>query len=193
MTTRIWLDTTVLEFISKEQLQALVEQGNTLVISNTAVDVKVFQDNPAWVEKLLIKGQLIIECWVSLDEMTAKPFFWSSRGIETPASSSFLDAVLKLPEHNSIVDIAALVDTYGIPRGSWKMGPYRSPAPIPLEDANHLGIEVTTNRTLVLRAAKARNKMHIYDSFNRCYCSGLASQHCCSHMLNTDGSVTKVE
>lgn len=190
---KIWLDTTVLDFVSKEQLQQLVKSGNTLAIANTVVDVKVFQDNPEWVEYLLSKGKLVIEMWLTLDQMVAKPFYWSSRGIETSAAPSFLDAIASLPEPDGILDMAVLVDKYSIPKGSWKMGPYSAPAPLPLEDAEHLGISVHSTRTEILKAAKERDKMYLYDAFNRGYCRGLAIQHCCNAILNTDGTVTEIK
>lgn len=189
---RIWLDTTVLAVLPKETLEELAREGYTLVIANTAIDVKHFQEDPTWVESMLNKKQLIIEMWLTLDQMTAKPFYWSSFGVETPASASFEEAVSYLPDAEKVLALADIIDHYGIPRGKWTQGAYTAPTPLSIEDSGTLGVDTMATRTEILKAAQQINKMHIYDRYNVGYCRGLATQHRCDYMLCTDASLAKI-
>ena len=192
-TRRIWLDTTVLPFVSLETLEALA-QNNVLVIANTAIDVKLFQENFEWVDEKLKKGQLVIEMWNTLDEMVKKAFFWSSCNIETPACDSFEEAASYLPNTQQVLNLAELVKVYGIPKGQWPIGcEYEPPAPLTEAEANYLGIPVDSTRTAILAAAREQNKMRTYDEYNARYCKIIAKQHTSKYILCSDGVVVELE
>lgn len=181
--------------ISLEQLEKLIINGYTLVTANTAVDIKVFQQNYDWAEMMLNANRLVVEFWLTLDKMTAKPFYWSSLGVETPASNSFKEAVQYLENRDEIEDLADLIDYYGLPRGKWEEGPWSPPAPITDEDASILGVSPTATRTEILAAAKALGTPEgwaAYSRYNAGYCKGLATQHMCDFILNADGTLTVV-
>ena len=110
----------------------------------------------------------------------------------TPAAT-LEDAIEDLPNAADILDVADLVDIYGIPKGEWTTGPWTPPAPLSHEAANKLGLNAeTATRTDVLEAAKKSDMMNVFDEYNVGYNRGLATQHCCSGIINSDGTVTEI-
>lgn len=185
---KLWLDTTIATELRLEQLQELI-QHHQIAVANTAIDIAIFQQNQEWLEEQLENGTIVIEMWNTPDEMTAKPFYWSSCGIETPASASFEEAVMNLPNGADILDLCELVDYYAIPKGEWKQGEWAPPAHISAEHAQILGIDpLTATRTDILAAAKAKNRMDIYDAYNLGYNRGLCKQHLCDGIILSTGS-----
>lgn len=195
---RIWLDTVVLSEMHSafDALEnALAFLPNTqLVIANTMLDVKAFQENPTWVKEMLQKGELVIEIWATPDEMTAKDFYWSSIGAETKAASSFEEAMKALPEAEAeaIKNLVALLDEYGIPKGEWKAGAWSKPEPLSEEAQEALGLTEAATRTEVLNACQEADRMDLFNEYNAGYNRGLATQHMCSAILNIDGSITEL-
>ena len=194
MKERTWLDTTTLAQMenAKEVLEKLIAEGNTLVIANTAVDVKLFQEDPDWLEDCLIRNQIVIEIWATPDEMVSKPFFWSSCNQESPVANSLKDAVKDLPNADAIMQIAELVMDYGIAKGDWPAGQWAPAEPITPATAKVLGLSENATRTEVLSAARAKNRMDLFDSYNVGYNKGIAMQHLCHNILNSDGSTTEI-
>ena len=124
--------------------------------------------------------------------MVSKPFYWSSCGIETPACKSFEEAAFMLPNSQEILSLADIITLKGIPRGKWAMGAYKPPVPLTEEFAAILGVSVSDTRTKILDAAKTKNRMDIFNLYNASYNYGLATQHTCDFILNTDGTLTDV-
>ena len=185
---KLWLDTTIATQLRKEQLDELFPY-HQIAVANTAVDIEIFQQNLEWFEEQLENGTIVVEMWNTLDEMTAKPFYWSSCGIETAASDSFEKAVMDLPNGADILDLADLIEYYGIPKGQWKQGPWSPPAPLNNEHAAILGVNPqTATRTDILAAAKAKNRMDIYDEYNIGYNRGLTKQHLCDGIILSNGN-----
>lgn len=185
---RIYCDTTIMPFVEMAKLEGLIKADNVLVFTNTAVDVSLLLDNPGWTEQMLKDGKIIIELWQTLDQMTSKTFYWSSSKRETPACDSFEKAIGYMPNSDAIRHLAKLVNTYGIPKGNWKMGPWTPPVPITKEDANALGVNPeTATRSDILAAAMKTGNMEAYIRFNVGYCYGLATQHCCDAILTPEG------
>lgn len=189
---RIWLDTVVLTFVSKETLEALINTGHTLVIANTAIDVAVFQENINWFEKQLATNHVVIEIWNTPDEMTTKTFYWSSCSQLTSPAESLEEAVKNLPNAENILSVAKLVNTYGIPKGSWPMGQWAAPLPLSADIAQQLHLNEGATRTDVLAAAQKLSRMDLFDKFNMGYVAGLAKQHTCTAILNSDGTITEI-
>lgn len=188
----IWVDSLVVSQIPREVFDRIIAAGNTLVVSNTAVDIKAFQDNIGWLEEQLTAKKIRIELWISdLDEMTYKRMYWGSCCQETPPSTSFEDAVISLPNAAGILDVSDLVLEFGIPFGSWLMESLDSlPFTIP-EDASILGVDIpSATRSEMYRACKKCNRMDIFKNYNKEYVHRLAIQHCCDAILNSDGSIT---
>lgn len=194
MTKRIWLDTVVLSALdnAKEVLERLMTDGYQLVIANTALDVRLFQENLDWFEEHLQEGSINIEIWNTPDEMVAKPFFWSSCNITSEPSHDLYEAVEDFPNVEAILDIADMISVYGIPKGDWVMGPWAPPAPLSAEIAEQLGISESSTRTEVFNAAMNKNRFDLFNIYNTGYCNGLALQHNCDAILNVDGSLTEV-
>ena len=194
MTTRIWLDTVVLAALddAKEVLERLIAEGKQLVIANTALDVRVFQENIDWFEDQLAEGKINIEIWNTPDEMVSKEFFWSSCNMTSKPSTDLYEAVENFPNKEAILDLADLLLVYGMPKGDWVMGPWAPPAPLSSEIAEALGISASSTRTEVLDAAMSKNRFDLFNIYNAGYCNGLALQHNCDEILNVDGSLTTV-
>lgn len=186
---RIYCDTTVMPFLTKEQVENIISSGNILVFANTVIDVSLFRDNLVWFDELLHSGKVIVEFWNTLDEMVSKPFYWSSAQITTPAYNSFREAANHLPHTNAVNRLAELINRYGIPKGQWPMGSWAPPAPIDPADAAILGVDpATATRTDILMAAKSTNNMAVYDKYNIGYNKGLAQQHKCDAIIKSDGT-----
>ena len=188
---RIWIDTTTMALMDEERAQrvaqAAIDEGNFLVMANTACDVKLFQNQTDWFEEMLEQHKIIIEIWATPDQMVSKPFYWSSAGVQTAAAASLEEAVCDLHNATSIIDVAKLVEYYGIPRGAWACGTYAPPTPLNQLIADKLGVPVTATRTEVLAAAKANNLLTEYDEYNVAYNTALARQHYCDAILTTTG------
>lgn len=191
---RIWLDSlTANSGLSTEVIDNLILNGYAIVTSNAAVDINIFQMNQDWLESNLEYGNIIIEIWHTPDEMVHKEFFWSSCSQMTSPAATLEDAIENLPNAADILDVADLVDIYGIPKGEWTAGPWAPPAPFSHEAASKLGLNAeTATRTDVLAAAQNTNQMKLFDEFNAAYNAGLAMQHYCLGIINTDGSVTNI-
>lgn len=189
---RIWLDTMIVKDIvdPKDTLTRLTNGGHIIVTSNTALDVNIFQENLMWFEEQLCRGKIFIEIWNTPDEMVTKPFYWSSLMTETPTSTSLRDAVSSFKTSAAeIIEIAKLIELYGIKKGDWKMGPWAPPEKLTKVAATELGIsEDTSNRSEILKVAKRTDKMDVFNTYNCSYNRGLASQHCCDAILEVDGS-----
>ena len=191
---RIWLDTVVLASLTdaKGTLNKLIEDGHTLVIANTAIDVACFQENADWFEDQLKKGSIVIQIWLTPDQMVAKNFFWSSVQKETPAAESFAEAVVDLQNKDALLQIANLVNKYGIPKGDWPAGKWSAPEPLSKEVADGLVISEAATRTEVLLAAQKCDRMDLFDKYNVGYVRGLAIQHLCDVILKCDGTLAEV-
>ena len=184
---RIYCDRTTMPFFEKAKVEGLINAGNVLVFTTTAVDVSLLRDNLGWTEQMLKDGKIIIELWQTLDQMTAKPFYWSSAKLETPACNSFEKAIGYMLKSDAIRHLANLVNTYGIPKGNWKMGPWTPPVPITKKDADALGVNPeTATRSDILAAAMKTGNLEPYTIFNAMYCYGLATQHCCDAILTPE-------
>lgn len=187
---RVWLDSLTSNNLCIKQIGHLVAQGYTIVMANTVVDSKLFQDNADLLEDYLQNGCIVIEDW-NLSTMCSKQFFWSSSSMATEPAESLDEAIAGLPNANKIANLAYLVRIYGIPRGQWTQGPWTPPAPINLTTVKTLGLHSTAvTRTDVLVAAMASNRMDLFDEYNRGYCHGLATQHCCVGIINSNGTIT---
>lgn len=188
---RIWLDTVTLAEMEEpiDVLQRLIQNQNMLVIANTILDVKAFQESIDWVEEMLKNGHMSIEIWSTPDEMVAKPFFWSSAGIETSAANSLEEAISNLPNKVKIMALKELLDEYGIQKADWPKGQWAPPEPISEEIKEVLGLNELTTRTEILHACKKAHRMDLFDSYNVGYNRGLASQHTCGGILNSNGTV----
>ena len=188
---RIWLDSlTANNGLTIEAIDDLILKGYVVVTSNTAVDINIFQMNQAWLESHLEYSNIIIEMWQTPDEMVHKNFFWSSCSKMTSPAVTLEDAIEDLPNAADILDVADLVDIYGIPKGEWTTGPWTPPAPLSHEAASKLGLNAeTATRTDVLEAAKKADMMDVFDAYNVIYNIGLATQHCCEGIIKTDGSL----
>lgn len=198
-TKRLWMDTTVAALMTQNQpdndrqlLQNLIDEGHTIVIANTAVDVGIFQSNPVWFEDMLDLGYIVIEIWDTPNDMTKKNFYWSSRSLTTQAADTFAEAIATLPDNEDIMKVAELVNKYGLPRGSWKCGTYAPPAPLQEDIAAKLGVPVSATRTEVLAAAMKTGELEAYDTYNVKYNTALARQHFCDAVITSDGGFVNV-
>lgn len=190
--TRVWLDTTTLANMryARSVMDEVIASGNTLVIANTMLDVEAFQTGIEWLKGHLKAGRIRVEMWLTGEQMVAKDFYWSSCQMKTTASDSFEQAIANLPNRENILKLKALMDTYGLPRGSWEQGPWAPPAPITPELQAKLGVTADATRTEILAACLEKDCMHDYDEYNASYNKGLATQHTCAGMLNSDGTIT---
>ena len=194
--TSIWIDSTLMALFSaifpspqdKDILQEIIDDGHILVTSNHIVDIECFQKNPKWVEKKLWNGELVIELWDDFNKMTSKNFYWSSREVETPASTSFEEAISTLKNPNEIHNIVKLAKIYGIPKGCWEMGGYTPPLKIP-RIFKELNLPINATRTDVLKEAKTKNAMELYTEYNASKIRYFAMQHNCIGLVNNFGDV----
>lgn len=194
---RVWLDTATIANMASARnvldvIDAAVKEGYTFVIANTVLDVKAFQEAPEWLEDHLVAESIIIEIWATPDQMTAKPFFWSSCQQETQAADSFEEAIENLPNCYGIMELRELMDVYGEPRGKWNAGEWAPPEPLSAEDQETLGLSEGCTRTDVLNACKDQKRWDVFDRYNAGYNRGLAHQHNCKLFLNTDGSIAEI-
>lgn len=199
---KIFIDTTSAITLTIDRLDNLVAAGCKLCFTNTVVDIATIRKNPDWFEQQLKSGTAFVECWSSeaglspaaaLDEMTSKAFYWSSFDITTAPAMCFEAVYAKLPkkDREAVDRIARLVIDYGLPKGSWPMGQWTKPTPISAEDAKALGVDPdTATRTEILAAARKTMQMDVYSRYNVGYCTGIARQHCCQGILNSNGTIS---
>lgn len=187
---RVWLDSLTSNNICVKQIGHLVAQGYTIVMANTIVDSTLWQRHPETLEDYLQNGCVIVEDW-NLDTMCSKQFFWSSCSMTTEPSETLDEAIAGLPNATAISKVSYLVRIYGIPRGRWSEGPWSPPEPINLTTVKTLGLSSTAaDRTEVLLAAQKASRMDLFDEYNRGYCRGLATQHHCQGIINSNGTIT---
>lgn len=191
---RVWLDTVVAAQLENamETMDKLINEGYTLIVANTAVDITVFQENPEWFEDHLLNDNIIIEIWDTPDQMVKKPFFWSSCQLTSEPAATLEEALKDLPNGNAIIAIANLVNKYGIAKGDWPAGQWAPPEPITPAVAKVLGLTEAATRTEVLNAAKAIDRLDLFSAYNVGYTKGIAMQHLCTEILNCDGSTTEI-
>ena len=193
---RVFLDTVTLALLAEPiaVLKNLINDGHQLVIPNTVLDVKCFQENPQWVMGVLESKDLVIQIFMAPAQMVSKPFFWSSCGQETQAADSFEEAIKDLPNKNDILAVKELMDKYGIPKGEWEMGQWAPAEPLWEEARVTLGLDEadSKNRTAVLEACRKADRMDIFDVYNVGYNKGLACQHMCQFILNSDGTLAEI-
>lgn len=200
---KLWVDSTSMAFMSSlldsgkdlEKLNNLIDDGYTLVVSNSFVDISVFQKNPLWVEDKLRRREIFIEMLTSFEEMTSKPFFWSSRQVETKACTSFEEAIKSLKDYNEIEELLKIAVFYGFPKGYWEEGPCNASPHLldSLEKISKLiGLNITATRTEIFKKALARNMQTEYDIYNSLYIKYLAIQHCCDGIVTSLGEAKKL-
>lgn len=190
---RLYIDTVSAANLTKKDFERLIDAGHILVFTNTVIDIPAMQQHPGFLEEMIMDGQAVIEIWSQPAQMVSKPFFWSSCGVETAPAECLEDAVVGLPNGEDILVVAELMDLWGLERGQWEEGEYSKPAPLSAEIATALNLDASTaTRTAVLAAAKAAGRMDLFDQYNVGYCRGLAVQHMCQGILNSDGTVTEL-
>lgn len=191
---RVWLDTTTLAVVDKPRqvVDSLVGNGHICVIANSVLDVEAFQRGLGWFEGHLRYKRVIIEMWLTGDQMVSKEFFWTSCDMTTPASSCLAEAVKPLPNGQNIIELNALMTKYGIPKGKWTAKPWKPPHPLSAELRSLLGLNSGATRTEVLSACKKKDLMGEYDKYNIAYNASLAYQHNCGMMLNCDGTISEI-
>lgn len=190
---RLYLDTMVAAELGSSLVAVCDEHianGCTVVIPNTVLDVRAFQENLEWFEGKLKDRKIVIQIFMTPDQMTQKRFLWSSSGMETPASSSFEEAITDLPNKDKILEIKKLMDKYGYPRGEWPngQGEWAKPEPLSAEAQEILNLPADATRTEVLAICRQKNRMDLFNSFNQGYCKGLYKQHQCTGMITVEGS-----
>ena len=189
---RVWLDSmTANSGLQMSKIVALISLGYDIVTSNTFADMRPVQEHLELAESLLLRNDIIIEIWDMPTDMVQKKFFWSSCNRTSEPAETLEEAVKDLPNCGEIVAAAYLVEEYGIPKGKWPQCQWVPLAPLSAENAKQLGLDcATATRTDVLIAAKAANLMNVFDAYNVEYCRGLAAQHDCEGIVNSDGTVT---
>ncbi len=192
---RIFMDTMVLAEMGNPiaKLNRLIKGGYTLVIPNTAVDVACFQRNPEWLRDQLQNGSIVIQMWMTPDEMVKKAFFWSSCQLSTQPADCFEDAIENLPNWDGIMMVKELMLRYGLSKEQWEPGQWAAPEPMNDEQKEILGVPDGATRTDILAACKFTGHMEIFDSYNAGYNRGLATQHHCGYLLNIDGELTDLQ
>ena len=193
-THRVWLDSLTANSLCVKQLAHIITNNWQIVTSTNAVDNLVFQRHLDWLEMNLTLGTVAIELWDLPNEMVQKPFFWSSCSKLTNPAETLEEAVKDLPNAGSIVAVAFLAEQYGLTKSTWTMGPWEEPAQLSQKTADLLGLDpATATRSDVLVACKESGSMCLFDEYNRGYCRGLAKQHGCQAIINSDGSLTLLE
>lgn len=189
---RVYVDSIVANQLTMADFIKLTNEGYTLVTTNTVCDIKPFQDKVDAFREMVEAGVLVIERWLEPNQMTKKNFYWSSCGIETMPNQTFANAISILPNKNQIMALVGIMQVYGLAKGEWPQGEWSPPAPMDAEMAEILGLHIDATRTEVLSAAKAIGRKDLFDRFNLSYSRGIALQHKCKYLLNSDGSVTKL-
>lgn len=192
---RVFMDTMVLaEMVNPiAKLNRLIKTGYTMVIPNTAVDVKCFQQNPEWLKDQLRDGNIVIQMWMSPDEMTRKKFMWSSCQRTTPPADCFETAIESLPNWDGILTVKELMEQYGLSKERWEPGQWAAPEPLTEEQQKILGLYGNATRTDILAACKDIGRPDLFDEYNAGYNRGLAMQHHCGYLLNIDGSLKDLQ
>lgn len=192
---RVFLDTMALaEMVNPiAKLNRLIKDGYTLVIPNTAVDVECFQRNAEWLRDQLKEGNIVIQMWMSPDEMVKKPFTWSSCQLTTQPAECFETAIESLPNWEGIMMVKELMEQYGLSKEEWEPGQWAAPEPLAKEQQEILGAPDCATRTDILAACQFTGHMEIFDEYNAGYNRGLATQHHCGYLLNIDGSLKDLQ
>lgn len=187
---RIWLDRLVLNYqTTREYINNLTSQGYTLVVTNSLVDVKLFQKDPAWFCELADRGHLVVEMNQTIDQMASKPFYWDSVAISTIPCKKFKDVISMLPNRDEISILSVLVELYGIPKSEWYKGPY---GPIELlSDAEEqaIGVSSFATRSEILIASKKLGFWPPFDNYNKKYVNLSALQHHCEFILTKQNTL----
>ena len=189
---RIWLDRLVLNYrTTQEVINNLIKQGFTLVVTNSLVDVKLFQKDPAWFCEMADRGYLIVEMNQPIDEMASKPFFWDSVAISTIPCKKFKDVISMLPNKDEILILSVLAELYGIPKTKWFKGPYGPTSLMTYEDEKVLGVHSSASRSEILIASKKINYWRPFDSYNEKYLNLSAIQHNCEFILTKQDTLIR--
>lgn len=189
---RIWLDRLVLNYrTTQEDINNLIKKGYTLVVTNSLVDVKLFQKDPVWFCEMADRGYLIVEMNQPIDEMASKPFYWDSVAISTIPCKKFTDVISMLPNKDEILILSVLAELYGIPKSKWFNGPYGPNNLMTHEDEQVLGVSSYATRSEILIASKKLGIWHIFDNYNEKYLNLSAIQHSCEFILTKQNTLIR--
>lgn len=191
---RVFLDTMILAEMESplDKLTRLTGKGYILVIPNTVVDVRCFQEKPNWLRMQLKRGTLLIQKFMEADDMVRKAFMWSSCGETTQPAECFEDAIENLPNWEGIMQVKELMDKYALSKEEWKPGQWAAPEPLSEEHKAILGVPDGATRTDILARCRATGHMDIFEQYNVGYNRGLATQHHCKYLLTITGDVTEL-
>ena len=162
----------------------LTNAGEVLVATEASfMDCEWIRDNQEVVREMLETGKMVLHFFNNPDMMVQKPFTWSSfGGMTTEAGETFLDVAEQLPEEwDVLADLYDLALEYGMPRGTWEMGEWKTVKALTDADAQMLGVPVDANRSTVLAACQKQGVD--FTLFNERYCAGLISQHLCDGLF----------
>ena len=189
---RIWLDRLVLNYqTTKDFINNLTSQGYTLVVTNSLVDVRLFQNNLAWFSELADRGYLVVEMNQTIDQMASKPFYWDSVAISTIPCKKFKDVISMLPNRDEISILSVLVELYGIPKSEWYNGPYGPIELLSNAEEQTIGVSSYATRSEILIASKKLGIWPPFDNYNRKYINLSALQHHCELILTKQNSLIK--
>lgn len=146
--------------------------------------IKAITNNPRALESQIANGTFILDLRPGgVEEILSKPFKFSSIGVTVgPCTPEQFCA-----EHPAYGKLIQLLRKYGT-FFDWKATGITVPK-LTDEQASTLGIEPTSNRTVVFNAADAlatNEAIAIKQSFNDSYLSALAGQHKCTFMMTED-------
>lgn len=169
----------------KEAIE-LTNAGVVLVATEASfMDCKWVRDNQEVVREMLEAGKMVLHFFNDPDKMVQKPFTWSSfDGYTSEAGECFQDVVeanFQAEDAYKLLDLYDLALKYGMPRGTWEMGEWKTVKALTDADAEKLGVPVDANRSTVLAACQANGVD--FTPFNERYCAGLISQHLCNGLF----------
>ena len=179
---RYYVDTLSASYVEDAltKMKQIVEKGDVLVTSETALDVKAFREDPNWFRECVEKGSIVIELWNDADTMVQKEFQWSSfDGFITEPVQDFRALLGKYFYHEWVLMAAIywLMEDYGKPRGTCEMGKFEGNKPLTEEEAAELGVAVDATRTEILKVCL--EKGIDFSIYTLRYIEAIKNQHRC--------------
>lgn len=172
-----------------------IDMGWTLVVNDTAVNMRVLLFNQDWFEEELKLGRVRIQkFYSSIDKMVEKPFHWGTFGIDTPACDSMEECLknhFHIEEAKRVQGMCDLIERYGIGKENWKQD--FTPEPLADEYCDILGLSPKATRSQVLGNCKKMDRMDIFEEFDKGYVRGMARQHGCESYMEKNGELVSVK
>lgn len=171
-------------------IEAWFKHGGNLVVTESAVDMELFQEDRKYLEFLLDRDELIPEFEEEPERLSDRLFYWASNDRISAPSATLEFAVRDFPNKDGILGVKDVITKYGIPKEQWKKGRATNKKD-PLNDTmkEQLSLPSDATRSEVMIACKDKNKPGMHETYNSGHIMRLSELHNCLYVFYANCSI----